>query len=146
MVESFGVAHSPTLMRFARIRMNWFKNRSRNKYNAKPTDGYPSKLEAAVGALLELRQKAGEISDIKRQQTVVLQDGPRSVKISWRVDFSYVDNQTREVWYCEAKGLRSREYLLKLKMWRANPPANLEIYEGSYKRPTLVERIEKKGG
>lgn len=121
----------------------WPRNRSRQKFNAKPTNGFSSKLENAVHEILKLREKAGEISDIKCQQQVILQDGPREVKISWRVDFSYVDNKSGETVFVEAKGVETETYRLKLKMWRGNPPAALEIYKGSYQRPTLVERIEK---
>jgi len=47
-----------------------------NKYHAAMAGG--SKLERAVEAILELRVKAGEIKDLKGQQTLVLQDGPRA--------------------------------------------------------------------
>lgn len=114
-----------------------------NKFNAcRTARGFPSKLEAAVFYLLDVRQRAGEISDIKRQQVVVLQDGDRSTRITWRVDFSYVDAKTGETVFVEAKGMETGEYKLKLKMWRANPPAKLEIWKGNYNKPILVETID----
>lgn len=115
-----------------------------NKYKAKPTNGFPSKLEAAVHDVLLLREKCGEISDIKRQQQVVLQEGARDVRISWRLDFSFVEKATGQIAYAEAKGIENADYKLKLKLWRANPPARLYIYKGDYKRPKLVEVIEPK--
>lgn len=90
--------------------------------------------------ILQLRERAGEISDIKRQQTVVLQDGPREVRITWKVDFSFIEKG--ELVYAEAKGVETADYKLKLKLWRKLKPAPLEIYKGHYRRPVLVERIE----
>lgn len=115
----------------------------RQKFSAKRTDGFPSKLEAAVYGILLGREKLGEIKEIKRQQTVILQEGSRETKITWRVDFSFIETKTGEVCYAEAKGFETADYKLKLKLWRANPPATLEIYQGSYKQPKLTERIEK---
>lgn len=114
-----------------------------NKYNAKPCRGFPSKLEAAVYDILILREKSGEISDIKRQQTVVLQEGSRDVRIAWKVDFSFV--KKTELVYAEAKGIETMDYRLKLKLWRKNPPATLEIYKGDYRRVKLIETILKLG-
>lgn len=116
--------------------------RSSSKYGAKKTvNGFPSKLEAAVYEILLLRQKNGELSDIKRQHTVTLQDGPRDVLIQWRIDFSYIDTKTQQRCFCEAKGFSTDVYLLKLKLFRKNPQGRLEIYKGTYKNPKLVEII-----
>lgn len=117
---------------------------NRNKYGAKRADGFPSKLEAAVYGILLTRERLGEIKSIKRQQTVVLQDGGRETKITWRVDFSFSDCATDACCYAEAKGFETADYKIKLKLWRANPPARLEIYKGDYRRPKLVEVIERK--
>lgn len=113
-----------------------------SKYRAKSVEGFPSKLEAAVYYLLQLREKMGEIKNIKRQQTVVLQAGAQNVRITWRLDFSFEEKKTGQTVYAEAKGIETSDYRLKLKLWRANPPALLEIYKGDYRRPKLVERIE----
>lgn len=114
----------------------------KNKYHATRTaDGFPSKLESSVYGILQLREKAGEISDIKRQVPVILQDGPPDVKIAWRLDFSFIENSTKQIVYVEAKGIPTGEYKLKLKLWRKNPPGPLEIYMGHYSKPSLVERI-----
>lgn len=119
---------------------------SRNKYKAKPTNGFPSKLESAVHDILLIRQKLGEIKDIKRQQSVVLQDGPKEVRINWKVDFSFeerIGNTTSfKLVYAEAKGIETMDFKIKLKLWRKKIPAPLEIYKGDYRRPKMVERIE----
>lgn len=113
-----------------------------NKYRAKSADGFGSKLESAVYGQLVLRERMGEISDIKRQQTVVLQEGKRNTRITWRIDFSFIEKHTGTIAYCEAKGFSTRDYVLKLKLYRANPPAPLEIWMGDYRRPVMRERIE----
>ena len=119
------------------------KKKNPHKYGAKSGDGFGSKLESAVHGILQLRERNGEISNIQRQQTVVLQDGARDVRITWRVDFSFTDTATGTTIYCEAKGFETSDYKLKLKMWRKLKPHTLEIYKGSYTRPVLVEKILK---
>lgn len=121
--------------------MNRFR---RNKYKAVRTaNGFPSKLEAALYDLLLLKEKAGEITNIKRQHSVVLQDGPKNQRIAWKVDFSYLDLSLNETVFAEAKGVRTNDFLLKLKLWRKLKPYTLLIYGGSYKRLVLTERIDK---
>jgi len=121
--------------------MSFFKRRS--KYGAKRTNGFPSKLENAVHEMLLMRQLAGEIKDIKQQQTVVLQPGGKDVRIAWKVDFSFTKVATGETVFAEAKGFPTNDYLLKLKLWRAKPQFDLEIWTGDYRRPTLKEIIKK---
>lgn len=124
---------------------NYF-NRRTNKYKAiKTGDGFPSKLESAVHGILQLREKVGEIKEIKRQQLVVLQDGDKNKRITWRVDFSFIDIKTNQLIFAEAKGVSCREYLIKLRLWREKMPYSLEIWRGSYKRPYLHEKLFKQG-
>jgi hypothetical protein len=120
------------------------KRQERMKGYQKTADGYGSKLEAAVGRLLELRERAGEIRNIKRQVSLVLQDGPREEKITWKVDFSFEDAKTGETCYAEAKGFETEVYRLKLKLFRAKPHGRCEIWKGTYARPRLEEIIEPK--
>lgn len=125
-----------------------------HKYGAQKTqiDGlsFPSKLEAAVYSLLKLREKAGELTDIKLQTSVRLKekcghcgDGP----LSWKVDFSATDVKTGKTIWIEAKGVRTSDFLKRLRIWRKTRPAKLEIWGGSARRPILQEVIEpvKKG-
>lgn len=111
----------------------------RNKYKAKRTDGFPSKLEAAVYQRLKERELIGAIKDIKRQQLVVLQEGGKDVRITWRVDFSFI--MDGKLCYAEAKGIETSDYKIKLKLWKKNPPALLEIWKGNYRYPRLVEVV-----
>lgn len=119
-----------------------FQFTRKNKFGAKRVDGFPSQLERAVYYKLLDRQTLGLISDIKRQQTVVLQEGGKDVRIAWKLDFSFINNETKKTEYAEAKGFETNDYLLKLKLWRAKRPAPLEIWRGSHKYPKMVERIE----
>jgi hypothetical protein len=116
--------------------------KSRSKYKAIQSNGFGSKLESAVYALLKLREMQGEIKDIRSQVPIVLQDGPREEKITWKVDFSFINVKTDQLWYCEAKGVKTETYKIKLKLFRKLKPGPLEIWGGDYRRPTLLERIE----
>jgi hypothetical protein len=128
------------------VAFSFSRPKAPNKYGAieskDGTRGFSSKLESAVHAKLFKRQLDGEISNIKCQQTVVLQGGPRETRITWRIDFSFEKDGITH--YCEAKGFPTREYKMKLKIWRYNPPAPLEIWGGNYTNPKLIEKIEMK--
>lgn len=117
------------------------KHKAKNKFGANLTAG-KSKLERAVDDLLCLREKAGEIKDLKRQQTLVLLEGDRSQRITWRIDFAWTDPLNNAPCFAEAKGFPTPEYKLKLKLFRANPQGRLEIWGGTYTRPQLMEIIE----
>jgi len=123
--------------------------KKRHKFNAIKTivNGitFPSKLEASVYSILLLRERAGEIRDIKLQASVVVKekcetcgDGP----IVWKIDFSFIDCQTEDKVYCEAKGAEVSSYKKRKKIWKSDPPAKLEIWKGSARNPQLVETIE----
>lgn len=116
-----------------------------NKYKAKPCEGFPSRLEKAVHDILKREEELGRITAIKRQQVVVLRDCEHcGTRITWKVDFSYVDKKDFETVFVEAKGVETAEYKRKLKLWKKAPPFKLEIYKGSWQRPKLVETVEKK--
>ncbi len=113
-----------------------------NKYRAKPTNGFPSKLESAVYDLLLLREKSGEITEIKRQASVELQPGPPKVRINWKIDFSFIDTKTKKLVYVEAKGIECATFKLKLRMFISKKIGRLEIWKGSYQRPVLSRIID----
>lgn len=116
----------------------------RNKYGAKRADGFPSLLEREVYQILVRREESGEIREIKRQTVVVLKDCKEcGDRVTWKIDFSFVDCKSDQLTYCEAKGVETNDYKKKLKLFKKNAPAPLEIYKGSWQRPKLVERIEK---
>lgn len=113
---------------------------TRNKYGARKVGGFPSKLESAVHDILKWRVDAGEITDLRRQHTVVLQGGKRITRISWIIDFSFIENG--ELAFAEAKGFATDVYKMKLKLFRANPQGTLYIYKGNWRKPMLAEVIE----
>lgn len=110
----------------------------RHKYGAQRTGNFSSKLESAVHDILVLRERAGEITDIKCQVQVELS----AAKIIYKPDFSYVDIQTGVTRYAEAKGFVTPEFNLKKRLWKAYGPGPLEIYKGDYRRPSLAEIVE----
>lgn len=116
----------------------------KTKYKSQRTaGGYGSKLESAVNDMLLQRERNFEIKNIKRQQTIVLQGGPLTVRITIRIDFTADDVKTSDTFAIEAKGFSTRDWKLKLKLWRAKPPMALEIWGGDYRRIKLIEKIEK---
>lgn len=113
---------------------------TRVKYGSK---SFPSKLEASVYQMLELREKAGEIKDIRLQHAIRFPCGP-----SWKVDFSFVDVATGETVFCEAKGVEVETYRIKKRMFSGCPVienvGKLEVWKGHYKMPKLTEVIKSK--
>lgn len=108
-----------------------------NKFGARRTDGFASKLEAAVHQILRLREKAGEISDIQRGRVEL------TCGITWNVDFNFIDKTSGKRVWCEAKGVETERYRLCLKLWRGgHGPGLLEIWKGNWRRPTLVEIVK----
>ncbi len=112
--------------------------RKKSKYNAEKTgDGFPSKLEASVYNILHLREKAGEVIDIKRQDTVNLFG-----KIRWKVDFSFIEVRSGERVWAEAKGVWTKDGRQKYQMWKDGlGPGRLEIWQGNYRNPILSEVV-----
>ncbi len=120
------------------------------------TCGFASKLERTVHHILLLREKSGEIKDIKCQDTVTLgtevttniRTGKvRERTIRWKVDFSFVDRHTGIKTWCEAKGLESHLYRKQLRLWREGAgPGPLEIWKGNYRMPVRAELVIPKKG
>lgn len=102
---------------------------------------HASKLESAVCWLLSLRQKAGEIRDLRSQVAVKL----TKAEITYIADFRFTFTANEEIGFAEAKGFKTPEWRLKLRLWRHYGPGVLEIYEGNYARPKLVETVVPKG-
>ena len=91
---------------------------------------------------MSLRERAGDLRNLQRQQSIVLQEGPRNQRITLRIDFSWEDPKTGDRCFGEAKGFETPEWKLKLKLFRARPPGRLEIWGGTYKNPKLMEVVE----
>lgn len=121
------------------------KEGKRNKYSAQRTaDGFPSRLEARTYQTLLLREKAGEIRDLRRQHTIRFPCGP-----GWKVDFSFVDCATGETVFCEAKGQELETYRLKKSMYCGCPvlehEGKLEVWKaGKGGDPVLTDEVKPK--
>lgn len=122
----------------------WAK-RPRGKYGAKKVDldgrRFDSKLEASVYQLLKLRERAGEITDLRCQVQVLL----TKASIILKPDFAFTDVKTGAPMYAEAKGFETAEWRLKLRLWRHYGPAPLEVWKGNAARPVLDEIVIPKG-
>lgn len=117
----------------------------RNKYGAERVVldgvGVPSKLEAAVMAEYKLRQKAGEIRELKHYETVEL----TLAKLKYKTDGSYVDCVTGVKCFIEAKGAECYPWKTYRRLWPFYGPGPLDIWRGSYKNYELEEVIVPKG-
>lgn len=123
------------------------RKRGSNKFGALrtvcPSKGHPhpSLLECSVCELLTLREKAGDIRNVKWQHTVLLDYG-----IRWKIDFSFEQGPDWHLVFAEAKGKEDRDYALKIRMWKGGCAiAPLEIWKGTHQRPVLVELFYPKG-
>jgi len=99
---------------------------------------FSSKLEAALYQWLKLREKNGEITDIKCQETVYL----TLARIIYKPDFSYVDKTSNEKIYAESKGFETSDWRIKRRLWQFYGPGILEIYKGSHKNFSLHETLK----
>lgn len=80
---------------------------------------YDSKKEYSRHMMLMLLERAGEISDLKRQvkyELIPKQDGERAVY--YVADFVYKDRRTGEWIVEDCKGFKTDVYKLKAKMFR----------------------------
>ena len=84
-----------------------------NKYHARSVDidgmRFDSQREARRFQELRLMEMASQISDLKRQEVVMLSSG-----ITWRMDFTYVERGLRVLE--DFKGAMTREYKLKRRL------------------------------
>ncbi len=101
---------------------------------------FSSKLEAAVFQLLQLREAAGEIKDIKVQDSVYL----TNAKIQYIADFKFTYCESGDDGWAEAKGFANEKWPIKRRLWISYGPGILEIYKGTWQRPELVEKINPK--
>ena len=95
--------------------------RRARKYGNVPTtiDGerFDSKAEAKRWTQLQLLQRAGEITDLRRQVTYPL-FGMGGTKVgTWRVDFAYREKNGQAV-VEEQKGPVARDFPLRLKLFK----------------------------
>lgn len=97
----------------------------KNKYNNVKTKGYDSRKEAARGAMLEMLQRTGRISNLTKQikyelvpsQWMVDKNGKKRCierAVTYVADFQYIENGQLIVE--DVKGLKLPEYIIKRKL------------------------------
>lgn len=101
-----------------------------NKYNAKPTEiageTYRSGLEAETHAVLKLMERAGEIRNISREQSVELFPGQ-----THKIDFMFFDIKRQTFVYAESKGFSDKTWAEKLKAYKAFSIFPLQLWTKS---------------
>lgn len=108
------------------------KTKTRGKYNAQKTevDGivFDSKLEAQRYSTLKILEKAGEISNLRMQVEYPLEVNGMLI-CKYYADFVYIQGEKEIVE--DAKGMRTKEYILKRKMMKAI--FGIDIFESNIK-------------
>ena len=98
---------------------------------------FASKGEAALFDELKLREKAGELKDIKCQTHVYL----TLARINYIADFSAIDvKENCPVWF-EFKGFETDVWKIKKRLWKYYGPGALFIYGGNYTKIRFIEAV-----
>ena len=110
-----------------KMQPKFFRKPSRNKYGAKQTVvgdiKFDSKKEAARWMDLQLLERAGEISDLKRQVKVELMGQYRQLytrtgrKMKLTFDYSYIEDGC--VIYEDCKGVWTRDFAVRIAVANA---------------------------
>lgn len=96
-----------------------------------------SKLESSVCQIIQLREKAGELTLLQVEDHVYL----TAARIGYVPDFKCLDKSTGEFLWIEAKGFANDRWPMKKKLWKHYGPGPLEIWMGHHGNPKLVETI-----
>jgi len=110
----------------------------RNKYNAKRISGFDSQLEYSVYQWLKLLEDTGQATDIKKQEKVSL----TKAQVQCRIDFSYIDTESNEKIYVEAKGVETPRWRLIKKLWKHYGPGDLQVIKGTARKLDFAETIK----
>lgn len=101
-------------------------SQKKSKFSAEKTsiDGhtFDSKKEANYYSELKIREKAGEITNLKLQPRYLLQDGfayngKSYRKIEYIADFEYFDISKNSIVVVDVKGYKTNVYQLKKKLF-----------------------------
>lgn len=89
------------------------------KYRNRSTNGYASKREANRAFELEILERMGQISELRKQvkyELVPKQEGERAV--TYTADFAYKDKEGK-LHVEDAKGMKTQQYVIrrKLMLW-----------------------------
>lgn len=99
----------------------------KNKYSAVKTviDGikFDSKREAGRYQVLKLLEADGKIKNLELQpkyELIPKQEGERAVV--YRADFRYVDVESGKVIVEDVKGMKTKDYIIKRKLFKLQNP------------------------
>lgn len=98
---------------------------------------FASKLEAAVYLELKNLSRTGILQILEVQPRVYLTEA----KILYIPDFKCLDLRSNEVFFVEAKGQETTDWKIKKCLWEHYGPATLHIWKGTFKRPSLQQKI-----
>jgi len=129
--KSGGNVRNSTMRRKAPIpRSSPPKNfRAKPVYDIEAKEYHASKAEYRRWQTLKLLEKAGEISDLKRQPTITLVDrNGKAPAITWRMDSSYTEAGRTVYEDVKPRPFTPRENLL-IKLWKHFGPGLLRITE-----------------
>ena len=130
------------LLKKAGVKLKKEKGKSWSKARTtKASDGTlcPSALHCAVYEMLLLRQRAGEIENIRHEQkTHICGD------LYWHVDYVVFDKLRGVDVGFEAKGREFERYRAQVQAWRGVGPFDVEIWVGDWRRPKLKKTIRGK--
>lgn len=99
---------------------------------------FASKAEAGLFDLLSLLERAGEIRNLKCQDTVYLTEA----RIQYRADFTAWDIKLeQQVWY-EFKGFETDAWRIKRRLWMHYGPGILKVYKGRAGAIRLHEELK----
>jgi len=101
---------------------------------------FDSKAEAGLFGHLKLLELAGEIKDIRCQESVYLTDA----RIQYIADFSCFHVESNQKQWVEFKGLETAVWRIKRRLWMHYGPGKLVVYKGSHKRIFIAEEIVPK--
>ena len=116
-----------------------FAQKSKLKNRRVTIDGksFASKLEAAVYLELKNLSRTGILQILEVQPRVYLTEA----KILYIPDFKCLDLRSNEVFFVEAKGQETTDWKIKKCLWEHYGPATLHIWKGTFKRPSLQQKI-----
>lgn len=99
---------------------------------------FQSKGEASCFNMLELMERAGEISELRCQTQVYL----TKAKIIYKPDFTWKDNKSGRYYWGEYKGFETPEWRIKRRLWQHYGPGPLVVYKQAGPRIKTHEIIE----
>lgn len=94
----------------------------RNKYGNSKTNGRDSRKENSRAHELQLKLRAGLISNLREQVSFILvpaqvnDEGKMEQPVSYIADFVYTDSQTGKTVVEDTKGCRTKDYIIKRKL------------------------------